>query len=73
MKRINQLMQETILLTTKIEANYPELYRYLDETPISLGNATSKEITTSDLENYLNTLKETLHEHIVTHRKKMMQ
>jgi len=73
MKRINQLMQETILLTSKIEANYPELYRYLDETPLSLGNATSKEITTADLENYLNTLKEQLNEHIVTHRKKMMQ
>jgi hypothetical protein len=71
MKKINQLMQEIIRLTSNIETNYPELYRYLDETPLSLGNATSKEISTTDLENYLNTLKEQLHEHIVTHNKKV--
>lgn len=70
MKKINKLMQEIIQLTSNIETNYPELYRYLDETPLFLGSSTGKEISTDDLENYLNTLKNELHEHILMHKKK---
>lgn len=43
MKKLNELMQEIILLTAKIETDYPELYRYLDETPlVILGNPPAK-------------------------------
>ncbi|PQV61899.1 hypothetical protein CLV53_101173 [Sediminibacterium magnilacihabitans] len=28
MKKLNELMQKILLLTTKIETDYPELYRY---------------------------------------------
>jgi hypothetical protein len=69
MKKINQLMQEIISLTTNIETNYPELYRYIDETPIFLSNSAGTDITTTDLESYLNTLKEELYEYIKTHNR----
>ncbi len=69
MKNINQLMQEIIKLTTEIEINYPELYKYLDETPLFISNSPQRDISTVDLENYLNTLKEQLQDHIKTHTK----
>lgn len=70
MKALHKLMQEVVDLTAKIETDYPELYRYLDETPLDLGRHPEKEITVTDLKNYLTTLREQLKEHILTHGKK---
>ena len=70
MKALHKLMQEVVDLTTKIETEYPELYRYLDETPLDLGRHPEKEISVEDLKNYLTTLREQLKEYIVTHGKK---
>lgn len=67
MKKINQLMQEIIQLTTLIETDYPELYKYLDETPITVCNTEEKTICSNDLEQYLETLKQQLSKHIKTH------
>lgn len=68
MKKINQLMQEIIQLTTLIETDYPELYKYLDETPITICNTEEKTICSKDLEQYLETLKQQLNKHINTHK-----
>lgn len=68
MKKINQLMQEIIQLTTVIETDYPELYKYLDETPITICNTEEKTICSKDLEQYLETLKQQLNKHINTHK-----
>ena len=68
MKHLNKLMQEVIDLTTLIETKYPELYRYMDETPLTIGKHPEKEITTEDLKSYLETLKAQLNEHIKTHK-----
>ncbi len=62
-------MQEIVSLTTQIETNYPELYQTLDETPIYLGDSEKKEITTKELETYLNTLKTELKNYILNHQK----
>ena len=62
-------MQEIISLTSNIETNYPELYKYLDETPFKICNSDKTEICIADLEEYLQTLKEQLHEHIAMHKK----
>jgi len=67
MKKVNELMQEIIALTSLIDSEYPELYRNIDETPLSLSSS-GKGISTTDLESYLNTLKEQLHEHITLHK-----
>jgi len=60
-------MQDIIKLTTVIETQYPELYKYLSETPIPLGNSHEGTIHTADLEQYLETLKSQLQHHIETH------
>lgn len=67
MKTLNQLMQDIIQLTTVIETHYPELYKYLSETPMSLGEVTEKKISTNDLKQYLETLKSQLEHHMDTH------
>ncbi|HMT72291.1 MAG TPA: hypothetical protein PKD16_19150 [Saprospiraceae bacterium] len=67
MKKLNELMQEIILLTTKIETEYPELYRYLDETPLVICDTEEKEICLADMEKHLESLKELLEHHITTH------
>lgn len=68
MKTINQLMQEIIQLTVEIETHYPELYKYLGETPLALGETSAKAINTEDLKEYLETLKSQLCHHIETHK-----
>jgi hypothetical protein len=69
MKNLNALMQNIIELTTVIETKYPELYKYLDETPLSIGKHPEKEISTIDLQSYLQTLKTLLEDYIETHQK----
>ncbi len=68
MKKLNELMQEIILLTTKIETDYPELYQYLDETPLVICDTEEKTICVKDLKKYLETLKRQLGHHIETHK-----
>ena len=69
MRNLQKIMQEIIRLTTEIETSYPELYKYLDETPLSLDISSEKSISTNDLKNYLDTLTEQLKDHIKTHQK----
>ncbi len=70
MKNLQKLMIEIANISSDMEANYPELYRNLSETPITVGKCAENEVCTVDLENYLNTLKEQLINHINTHEKK---
>lgn len=70
MKTLNQLMQDIIQLTTEIETKYPELYKYLSETPISLSENGTKTVNTAELKLYLETLKSQLQHHIETHNNK---
>ena len=67
MKTLNQLMQDIIQLTTVIETHYPELYKYLSETPIALGETNQGKISSADLNQYLETLKTQLQHHMDTH------
>jgi hypothetical protein len=67
MKKLHQLLDDIARLTSNIETNYPELYKYLGETPLDLGESSPGKITTEDLENYLETLKDQLQHHIETH------
>ena len=71
MKTLNQLMQQIISITSDIETNYPELYKNLEETPLSIGETEEKTISTNDLVEYLETLKAQLQHHIETHKNKV--
>lgn len=70
MKALSNIMQEIIQLTTEIETKYPELYKFLGETPITICDTKEKTICTDDLKEYLETLKAQLQHHIETHGKK---
>jgi hypothetical protein len=70
MKKLSELMQEVIKLTTEIETTYPELYKYLEETPITICETEEKTICTEDMKEYLRTLKSQLQHHVETHKKR---
>jgi len=67
MKKLSKIMQEVMEITAEIETKYPELYKYLDETPFHVCRSEVKEICKDDLEEYLQTLNEQLQHHIQTH------
>ena len=63
----NQLMQLIIGITTEIRDNHPELYQFLDETPLSLYAGNRNEVCRIDFEKYLSTIKVQLQNYIATH------
>ena len=69
MKKLHQLTKEINTLTLKIEQEYPELYKYLDETPITIPNSDQPdEFTLETFSDYLESLKDLLQSYIVTHK-----
>jgi len=60
-------MSEIIQLTTEIETKYPELYKFLDETPIEICSTKNSMVCLEDLEDYLTALKSQLIHHKETH------
>lgn len=64
MKRIQQLTKEINELTFKIEQEYPELYRYLDENPITIPCCDHPEVNTKNFSDYLDSLRSLLKTHI---------
>jgi len=69
-KTIQDIENQIITLTTSIEVNYPELYRSLNENPITIPSKRHPEMTISVMEDYLESLKDILKEYIKTHQKK---
>lgn len=70
MKTTEQLMQEIIDIRVKIQSNYPELYRHLNETPLRFNNSEDGLFNTSDLQKYLETLQSQLNHYIDAQSKK---
>jgi quercetin dioxygenase-like cupin family protein len=69
-KALTQTLQEIAALTAKIESDYPELYAYLEENPLTIPQGQGAGIPDSKFESYLESLKQLLRNHIETHRKK---
>ena len=63
MKTVEILLKEISEIATEIETNYPELYKYLDENPITMPNMAHPKIDTKELEIYLETLNDLLDKH----------
>jgi len=57
------LLNKISELTRDIETNYPELYQFLDENPITIPNMSAPKIDPKELENYYNSLKDLLEKH----------
>ncbi len=69
MKNLQKILQEISQLTTEIETNYPELYRDLDENPMTLPVSKHPHMDKEVMQEYLESLKELLKHHIETHKK----
>jgi hypothetical protein len=46
MKRLKEIIKEINDLTLKIELEYPELYQYLGENPMTIPNSEDPELNT---------------------------
>ncbi len=57
MKDLRQVVTEIEKLTTNIETNYPELYRYLDENPMTIPAKKHRHIDKEAMEEYLGEFK----------------
>ena len=68
MDQLRNLLQEITDLTYEIEANYPELYQYLDENPLTLPVSSHPHIDKAVLQEYLQGLRELLRHHLETHK-----
>jgi len=67
----DQLMQQAIQLTSEMEIKYPELYKFLDETPLFLSYRKDNKICSTDFQEYVATLKEQVLKHIAMLPKKV--
>lgn len=69
MKKLHTILTEISELTNNIEFNYPELYRFLDETPLTLPVTAHPKIDKKVLEEYLQSLRQILDHYKETHIK----
>lgn len=70
MKDLHNILREITQLTTNIETNYPELYRSLDENPMTLPVSKHPHIDKKVMQEYLESLKQLLRHHLETHKNK---
>lgn len=60
MKTIKNLLTEISDLIVEIETHYPDLYKYLDENPITIPNMEHPKIDAQELNDYLESLHDLL-------------
>ena len=70
MKTKQELYRQITQLTTNIETNYPELYTFLLEEPVTIPSEEHPHVGIPELQNYLDTLEQELKHHIETHKLK---
>ncbi|OGS69751.1 MAG: hypothetical protein A3F91_08445 [Flavobacteria bacterium RIFCSPLOWO2_12_FULL_35_11] len=69
MNNLQNTLTEISQLTKTIETNYPELYQFLDENPITIPSESHPSIDKKILQDYLDSLKQLLKHHMETHQK----
>ena len=69
MKDLRKIVGEIERLTTNIETNYPELYRSLDENPLTIPTKQNPHIDKEVMQDYLESLKQLLKHHLETHKR----
>ncbi len=68
MKYLHNILKEITQLTTKIETNYPELYRSLEENPMTIPATEHPHIDKIVMQEYLESLRQLLSHHLETHK-----
>lgn len=66
LKDLHNILQQIIQLTTIIETNYPELYRSLEENPMTLCVNKHPNMDKEVMQEYLGSLKQLLKYHLET-------
>lgn len=61
MERLSVLFKEINKLTPKIALEYPDLYKFLDENPITMPNSEHPQMNTENFADYLDRLKHLLY------------
>ena len=67
MNDLRSILTEITKLTTIIETDYPGLYQFLDEDPLTIPSMEHPEIDKDVMENYLEDLKQKLKHYAKTH------
>jgi hypothetical protein len=68
MNNLKTLIAEITRITTEIETEHPELYRFLDENPMTLPATGHPKINKEVLEEYLQSLRQQLRHYLEAHR-----
>lgn len=68
MKQLHKILNEITELTTNIETNYPELYRSLDENPMTLPVSQHPHMDKVVMQEYLESLKQMLSHYLEEHK-----
>jgi hypothetical protein len=69
MKELESILKEIVDITTTMETEYPELYRFLGENPMTIPTADQPKIDEAALREYLMSLKGLLQHHRETRKK----
>jgi hypothetical protein len=64
MKNLHNILTQITALTSNIETNYPELYRSLDENPMTLPVSKHPHIDKKVMEEYLESLTDVLNHYV---------
>lgn len=67
MESQNGLNKEILITTTKIQEEFPELTKYLDEMPVPCSDMTVSGINPKNLTEYYDTLNELLNSYAKVH------
>ncbi|OBX23423.1 MULTISPECIES: hypothetical protein [Bizionia] len=67
MEAYNDLNNHIRLTTLKIQEDYPELVKYMNEIPRNYLNKTGKEVNEKELKGYLNSLNNLIKTYTKTH------
>lgn len=68
MNNLQSIVSEISQLIKTIETNYPELYQFLDENPVTIPSEKNPTIDNKVMQEYLESLKQLLKHHIATHQ-----
>ena len=68
MKDLHHILNEITELTSNIESNYPELYRSLEENPMTLPVSNHPHINKKVMQEYLESLKDLLKFYLEEHK-----
>ncbi|MGB2759884.1 MAG: hypothetical protein ACSHXG_14400 [Maribacter stanieri] len=68
MKKLHKILNEITELTLNIETNYPELYRSLDENPLTLPVIQHPHMDKEIMQEYLESLKQLLNHYLDEHK-----